>query len=58
MCGVDLGGSGEDPVAGYWEHGNEPPIKGEEFLDQLSDRQLLKGDSTLLCYLIVLRTLK
>jgi hypothetical protein len=34
-------------VAGCCEHGNEPPgsIKGEEFLDQLSDYKLLKNDS-------------
>jgi hypothetical protein len=34
-------------VAGCCEHGNEPSsfIKGGEFLDQLSDCQLLKKDS-------------
>jgi hypothetical protein len=34
-------------VAGSCEHGNEPSgsIKGGEFLDQLSDCQLLKKDS-------------
>jgi hypothetical protein len=36
------------PVGGgCCEHGNEPSdsIKGREFLDQLSDSQLLKEDS-------------
>jgi len=34
-------------VAGYCEYGNEPSgfIKGGEFVDQLSDFQLLKKDS-------------
>jgi hypothetical protein len=33
-------------VAGYCEHGNEPSgsSKGEEFLDKLSDCQLLNKD--------------
>jgi hypothetical protein len=33
-------------VAGSCEHGNEPPgyIKGREFIEQLSDYQLLKKD--------------
>jgi hypothetical protein len=35
-------------LAGSCEHGNEPSgsIKGEEFLDYLSDQELLKKDST------------
>jgi hypothetical protein len=34
-CGLDASGSGQGPVAGSSEHGNEPSgsIKGEEFLD-------------------------
>jgi hypothetical protein len=34
-------------VAGPCDHGNEPPasVKGEEFLDYLSDYQRLKKDS-------------
>jgi hypothetical protein len=34
-CGLDASGSGQVPVAGFCEHGNEPSgsIKGEEFLD-------------------------
>jgi hypothetical protein len=37
-------------VAGCCEHGNEisDSIKGGEFLDQLSDYQLLKKDSALM----------
>jgi hypothetical protein len=33
-CGLDSSGSGQGPVAGSCEHGNEPlgSIKGEEFL--------------------------
>jgi hypothetical protein len=39
--------TGYDAV-GSWEHGNEPlgSIKGGKFLDQLSDLQLLKKNST------------
>jgi hypothetical protein len=35
-------------MAVSYEHGNEPsgPIKGAEFLGQLSNYQLLKKDST------------
>jgi hypothetical protein len=35
-------------VAGFSKYGNEPvvSIKGREFLDQLSDYQLLKKDSS------------
>jgi hypothetical protein len=34
-CGLSSYGSGEGPVAGSCEYGNEPPgsIKGGEFLD-------------------------
>jgi hypothetical protein len=34
-CGLDLSGSGQDPVAGFREHGNGPSgsIKGEESLN-------------------------
>jgi hypothetical protein len=37
---------GQGPVAGSGRHDNEPSnlIKGGEFLDQLSDYQLLKKD--------------
>jgi hypothetical protein len=46
-CGQDSYGTGYGPVAGSCERGNESsgPIKGREFLDQLSDCQLLKLDS-------------
>jgi hypothetical protein len=45
--GLDAPGSVQGPVAGCCEHGNEPSgsIKGREFLDKLSDCQLLKKDS-------------
>jgi hypothetical protein len=35
VCGMDLSGSGQWPVAGFCEHGNEPSgfTKGGEFLD-------------------------
>jgi hypothetical protein len=38
MCGLESHGSGQGPVLGYCEHGNEPSgsIKGGEF-DQLRD---------------------
>jgi hypothetical protein len=38
-CGLDSSGSGWDPVAGCFEHGNEPlgSIIVGEFLDWLSD---------------------
>jgi hypothetical protein len=38
-CELDASGSGQGPVAGCCEHGNEPSgsIKGGEFLDSLSD---------------------
>jgi len=34
-CGLDSSGSGQGPLGGCCEHGNEPPgsIKGGEFLD-------------------------
>jgi hypothetical protein len=34
-CGLDASGSGYGPVAGFYEHGNEPlgSIKGEKFRD-------------------------
>jgi hypothetical protein len=42
-----LSACGQGPVAGNWEHGNESSgsIKGEEFLDKLSDYQLFIKDS-------------
>jgi hypothetical protein len=38
-CGLDKSGSELEPLAGSGEHINEPSrsIKGEEFLDQLSE---------------------
>jgi hypothetical protein len=46
-CGLDSTGAGYGPVAGSCEYGNEPSgsIKGGEFLDWLSDYELLKMDS-------------
>jgi hypothetical protein len=43
-------------VAGSFEHGNKPSgsIKYGEFLDQLSDYQLLKTDSAPWSYLIII----
>jgi hypothetical protein len=37
-CGLDASASGQGPVAGFCEHGNEPsdPVEGREFLDYLS----------------------
>jgi hypothetical protein len=48
-CGLDSSGSGYGPVAGCCENGNEPSgsIKGGEFLDSLSDCQLLNKDFAL-----------
>jgi hypothetical protein len=42
--GLGSAGSGQDPDAGFCEHGNEPSgsIKCEEFLDQLSDYNLYR----------------
>jgi hypothetical protein len=39
MCELDASGSGEVPVKGFCEDGDEPPgfIEGGDFLDQLSD---------------------
>jgi hypothetical protein len=36
---MDMSGSGQGPVVGPYEHGNEPSgsITGGEFLDHLSD---------------------
>jgi hypothetical protein len=44
---LDSAGSGWGSVAGYCEDSNELSgfIKGGEFLDRLSDHQLLKEDS-------------
>jgi len=44
--GVDASGSGEGPVVDSCEHGNESSgfTKGDKFLYQLSDYQLLKKD--------------
>jgi hypothetical protein len=38
-CGLDSFGSGQGPIAGCCEHGNELPgsIKGGEFLDLLTN---------------------
>jgi hypothetical protein len=38
-CSLDSSGSGEGPVARFYEHGDEPSdsIKGGEFLDYPSD---------------------
>jgi hypothetical protein len=53
-CEVDASGSGYRPVADSCEHGNEPSgsIKGGNFLEQLSDYQLLKQDSPLVSLLV------
>jgi hypothetical protein len=42
-------------VAGCCEHSNEPmdSIKGGEFVDQLSDYQLLKKDSAPFSYFVM-----
>jgi hypothetical protein len=47
MCGLEAFGLGLEPVMSPCEHSNEPfgPISGREFLDWLSDYQLLKKDS-------------
>jgi len=46
-CGEDTSGSGEGPVASSCGHGSESSgsIKGGEFLDWLSDSQLLKDSA-------------
>jgi hypothetical protein len=48
--GLVSAGSEYGPVTGFCEHGNEPSgsIKDGEFLDLLSDHQLLKDCSTAL----------
>lgn len=47
MCELDLTGSGQEPVAGFCEHGPEPlGSMGREFLSQLSNYQFIKKDST------------
>jgi hypothetical protein len=45
-CGQVSFGSGRGPLRGSYEHGNEisGSIKGGEFLELLSDCQLLKKD--------------
>jgi hypothetical protein len=45
-CGLDSSGSGYRQVVGSCEYGNESSgsIKGREFLDQLSDYQILTKD--------------
>jgi hypothetical protein len=47
MRGLDSSGSGQAPLAGSCEHGNEPsgPTRGGEFFDHLSEYWLLKKDS-------------
>jgi hypothetical protein len=54
-CGLDSSREGQGLMAGFCENGNEPSgsIKGREFLDYLSDCQLLKKDSAPWCYLIL-----
>jgi hypothetical protein len=44
-CGFDISDSGQGPVAGCCEYGNEPSgsIKGEEFLNKLSDLTSREG---------------
>jgi hypothetical protein len=46
-CRLDVYGSGQEPVAGTCEHVNEysGSIKGGEFLDYLSDCQLIKDSA-------------
>jgi len=46
-CGPDASGSRQGPVVGCYEHGNENSgsRKVGEFLDELSDCQLLKESS-------------
>jgi hypothetical protein len=46
-CGLDSSGSGWVPVTGSFEHDDEllGSIKGGEFLDQLSNYQLLEKES-------------
>jgi hypothetical protein len=48
-CGIDSpgSGSGQGPVAGCYEQGNEPLVSkiGGEFLDQLCEYQVLKDSN-------------
>jgi hypothetical protein len=46
---IDSSGSGQGPVAGSCEHGNEPSrsINCGEFVDQLNACQLLKKDCSM-----------
>jgi hypothetical protein len=46
-------------VVGFYEHGNEPSVstKGGEFLDQMSDYQLLKKEFVKNKYKLQLATL-
>jgi hypothetical protein len=46
-CGLDESGLVEGRMTGCCEHGNEPScsMRGGEFLDLLSNYQLLKTDS-------------
>jgi hypothetical protein len=48
-CGLDACGSGYGPVAGSCEHGNDisGSLRGGEFLEYLSDYQLLKDSSSM-----------
>jgi hypothetical protein len=41
-CGLDSSGSGEGPVTGSFQHGDETSVslEGWEFRDELSDYQL------------------
>jgi hypothetical protein len=45
-CALDSSGTGQGPVAGCFEHRNEPSgsIKGGELLNQLSDYWLFNKD--------------
>jgi hypothetical protein len=46
-CELGASGSGQGPMAGCCEHGNEPSgsIKGKELLDLMRNYQLIKKDS-------------
>jgi hypothetical protein len=48
-CGLDASYSDQKPLADCCEHGNEALgfIKSREFIDQMSDYQLLKKGSSL-----------
>jgi hypothetical protein len=49
---TDSSDTQQGPVVGSCEHGNEPLsfIKGGEFIDQLSDYELFKKDSSSLLH--------